>query len=96
MDFVDIELGGAKMNRLNKLRERIANNQFEIEVLDRIIARFDHGYGLMECVRSDRNSLRWEEYELRNLYWVVAELCVVKNLPAGDPCWMAKMICEYI
>jgi hypothetical protein len=27
---------------------------------------------------------------------LVAELCVIKKLPAGDPCWMAKLICSYI
>jgi hypothetical protein len=27
---------------------------------------------------------------------VVAELCVVKNLPSGDPCWMSEYIMRYI
>lgn len=27
---------------------------------------------------------------------VVAQLCVVKNLPAGDPCWMSEYIMRYV
>ena len=27
---------------------------------------------------------------------VISEICVVKNLPAGDPCWMSRMISSYL
>jgi hypothetical protein len=27
---------------------------------------------------------------------VIGQICLVKNLPAGDPCWMSRMISSYL
>lgn len=43
-----------------------------------------------EIASLEKTILLLEQYDM------VARLCIVKNLPAGDPCWMAKMICSFI
>jgi hypothetical protein len=43
-------------------------------------------------------------YKRSILHWVVdkdvvrtvSELCVLKGLPGGDPCWMSKMLMSYV
>jgi hypothetical protein len=34
--------------------------------------------------------------QIQNLSRAIAEVCVVKNLPGGDPCWMTWLIGTYI
>jgi hypothetical protein len=43
-----------------------------------------------EIAESEDLILRFERYDL------IARLCVRKALPAGDPAWMAKLICSFI
>ena len=40
--------------------------------------------------------IQLEVTQIKKLSRVIAELCVVKNLPAGDPCWIAQFIGTYI
>lgn len=37
-----------------------------------------------------------ELYRFVDIAEVVAELCVKKRLPGGDPCWMAERLMSYI
>ena len=34
--------------------------------------------------------------KIQKLSRAIAEMCVVKNLPSGDPCWIARLIGTYI
>lgn len=44
---------------------------------------------------NDRYGFRYYVIDFE-VYRVLAELCVSKNLPGGDPCWIAKMIAGYV
>jgi hypothetical protein len=54
---------------------------------------------------TNEENASWHEQEIAGLegailryqhYDLIARLCVRKGLPAGDPAWMAKLICSFI
>jgi hypothetical protein len=40
--------------------------------------------------------IEYDIKQIRKLSRAIAEMCVVKNLPSGDPCWVARLIGTYI
>jgi len=50
----------------------------------------DVSYYEQEIAGFEDTILRFERYR------VIAELCIRKKLPAGDPCWMGELICSFI
>ena len=49
----------------------------------------------VSCYEGDKDGTRYYVIDLE-VYRAIAEICVFKGLPGGDPCWIAKKIAGYL
>ena len=47
-------------------------------------------------ILTDIYGVEYDIKQIRKLSRAIAEICVAKKLPSGDPCWMAWLIGSYI
>lgn len=83
-----LEFNNNKWAYLIKLRLRLT-------VQNRVCV--DEMFEMDEIYYMDRIlDIEYDIKQIRKLSRAIAEMCVVKNLPSGDPCWVARLIGSYI
>ena len=71
-------------NRMTPLKNEIVDYYINCMAPRGVYPIVSHTYSYEECVK-----LIVQRQKTRRL---IAELCVLKGLPAGDPCWIAQKI----